>query len=119
MGDNGDREGAMAWIGRGGAAGGDSWRREQKEGGSWRLQWSLGIRVCSYYMKWRIIYRDAYLASKNRVVPRAGTMGRSGGPGIITLSCRAGAKHYLLCLGPGFLGSCLVLPIVSGPFGIP
>jgi hypothetical protein len=35
-----------------------------------------------------------YRASENRAMPRAGTMGRSGGPGTIDLSCRAGTKHY-------------------------
>jgi hypothetical protein len=39
-------------------------------------------------------YRATYRASENRAVPRAGTMGRSGGPGTINLSCRAGTKHY-------------------------
>jgi hypothetical protein len=46
-------------------------------------------------------YRAAYRAGKNRAVPRAGTMGRSCGPGTIDLSCRAGPKHYRSCLVPG------------------
>jgi hypothetical protein len=48
-----------------------------------------------------VYYRTAYRAGKNRVVPRAGTMGRSGGPGTMDLSCRASPRHYPSCLVPG------------------
>jgi hypothetical protein len=55
----------------------------------------------SYLYEMTNFYRAAYRASKNRAVPRAGTMGQSGGPGTIDLSCRVGPKHYQSCLVPG------------------
>jgi hypothetical protein len=51
-------------------------------------------RVWCYLYKMQINYRAAHRADKNRVVPHAGTMGQSGGPGTIDLSCRASTKHY-------------------------
>jgi hypothetical protein len=52
----------------------------------------LGFQVFIHGMQ--NCYRATYRAGENRVVPRAGTMGRSGGPGTIDLSCRASTKHY-------------------------
>jgi hypothetical protein len=65
-------------------------------GGGGRLHLKFGgkLRFGSYLFEMGNFYRVAYRASKNRVVPRASTMGRSGGPGTIDLSCRVGPKHY-------------------------
>jgi hypothetical protein len=54
-----------------------------------------------YLLEMENCYRDAYRVGQNRVVLRAGTMGRSGGPGTIDLSCRAGPRHYQSCLVSG------------------
>jgi hypothetical protein len=69
---------------------------DEEQGGAagvrvWRMG-KLGFLVFIWEMQ--NYYRATYRASDNRAVPRAGTMGRSGGPGTIDLSCRAGTNHY-------------------------
>jgi hypothetical protein len=54
--------------------------------------WGTKLGFGEYLYEMGNFYRTAY---------RAGTMGRSCGPGTIDLSCRAGPKHYRSCLVPG------------------
>jgi hypothetical protein len=73
----------------------DSGEEEQKGGAAAIGIWGREIRVLVVFISdGDFFYRATYRASKNWVVPRASTMGRSGGPGTVNLSCRAGTKHY-------------------------
>jgi hypothetical protein len=53
------------------------------------------------------------IGPQNRVVPRAGTMGRSNSLGTINLSCRANPKHYRSCLVTGLAVLFGVVPLAA------
>jgi hypothetical protein len=77
---------------------------DEEQGGGRSGSWRMGkLGFLAFIWEMQNYYRATYRASENRVMPRAGTMGRSGGPGTTDLSCRAGTKLLIVpraMLGP-------------------
>ena len=105
--ENGRRGVGRLGLGKGGASGRAYIcpapnERIQRLGAA--IQWSGGAGAGG----WALVGRAAIGPAHNCAVLRAGTMGLGSGPSTMSLSGRAGPRHYEPGLGP---------PIVPSPFG--